>query len=462
LSRQSVKKAWAQNEEDFLVNNYGNLTVKEIAANLNRSSSAVSSRASALGLKRRVIIREYHDRIVKMVENGENNVAIARSLGVSTNSLYTYMKEKCLNDIRPKPVSFSKIAVANGIDDQITFGLSNMNLKQWFLYWYQSYRRSTIREVTKQKYRLVFGTVCSHPIADMLIKDINRGHAQEYIDWYGERRSKQTVLDHLQFLKSCMDDAMLDGYTERNPFANVKLVFQEQTLTPRELKAKREIKKSLELEEYTKVKYHMMFWFESNLKMAPTRKNAPNLSDGSAIAMQVSYMIIFIALKTGARFSEILGLTHDDINKTRRTLNIDKSWDYKTGAGFVHTKNTASIREIPVDQDTIDILLRYQQWLKDFQVETRENTLFVEAGGNVFNSTINRHLGDLLAGLDIEKITLHKLRHTHASVLIANGVPIMVVAKRLGHSSPNMLQKVYGHLLETTEDEGNRMIMRLI
>lgn len=454
--------AWTQDEEDYLINNYKELTVKEIAENIKRSRASVSSRASVLGLSRRVIIREYHDRIVKMIERGENNADIARSLGVSVSALWGYLKETGLDEVRPKPLTFSKLAIENGIEDPITFSLNNMNLKQWYLYWYQSYRRSTIREVSRTKYRLVFGTLCSHPIADMLIKDINRGHAQEYIDWYGERRSKQTVLDHLQFLKSCMDDAMLDGYTERNPFANVKLVFQEQTLTPRELKAKREIKKSLELEEYTKVKYHMMFWFESNLKMAPTRRNAPNLSDGSAIAMQVSYMIIFIALKTGARFSEILGLTHDDINKTRRTLNIDKSWDYKTGAGFVHTKNTASIREIPVDQDTIDMLLRYQQWLKDFQVETRENTLFVEAGGNVFNSTINKHLGDLLAGLGIEKITLHKLRHTHASVLIANGVPIMVVAKRLGHSSPNMLQRVYGHLLETTEDEGNRMIMRLI
>ena len=461
MSRQSARKAWTQNEEDFLVNNYGDLTVKEIAANLNRSSSAVATKASALGLKRRVIIREYHDRIVKMVEAGENNGVIARKLGVSTTSLWAYLKENDLNNIRPKPVSFSKLAIANGIDDPITFSLNNMSLKQWFLYWYQSYRKSTIREVSRQKYRLVFGTVCSHPIADTLIKDINRGHAQEYIDWYGERRSKQTVLDHLQFLKSCMDDAMLDGYADRNPFANVKLVFQEQSLTPRELKVKREKKKTLELEEFTKVKYHMMFWFDSNLKLEPIRNNY-HISRGKSIAHQVGYMIIFIALKTGARFSEILGLTHDDINKTERTLNIDKSWDYKSDTGFVHTKNTASIREIEIDQDTIDVITQYQQWLKNFQIETRENTLFVEAGGGLYNSSINNLLSNLLESLNIERISIHKLRHTHASILIANKVPIMVVAKRLGHSSPNMLQKVYGHLLETTEDEGNRMIMRLI
>lgn len=453
--------AWTQNEEDYLINNYKELTVKEIAENIKRSRASVSTRASMLGLKRRVIIREYHDRIVKMIERGENNADIARSLGVSVSALWGYLKETGLDEVRPKPLTFSKLAIANGIEDPITFSLNNMNLKQWYLYWYQSYRRSTIREVSRTKYRLVFGTLCSQPIADMLLKDINRGHAQEYIDLYGERRSKQTVLDHLQFLKSCFDDAMQDGYAERNPFSNVKLVYQEQSLTPKQLKVHREKKKSLELEEYTKLKYHIMFWFDTNFKVSPIRNNTA-FSKGRAIPHQISYMIIFIALKTGARFSEIIGLTHDDINKENRTLNIDKSWDYKTNLGFVHTKNTASIREIEIDQDTIDVITRYQQWLKDFQVETRENTLFVETEGGLHNATVNTHLGRLLDSLGIEKITMHKLRHTHASILIANRVPIMVVAKRLGHTSPNMLERVYGHLLATTEDEGNRMIMRLI
>ena len=453
--------AWTQDEEDYLINNYKELTVKEIAENIKRSRDSVSTRASMLGLSRRIIIREYHDRIVRLLENNEGNADIARKIGVSSSALWRYLKENDLDCIRRKPLSFSKLAIANGIEDPITFSLSNMSLKQWYNYWYQSYRRSTIREVTKAKYRQSYGAVCTQPIADMLIKNINRGHAQEYINWYGERRSKQTVLDHYQFLKSCFDDAMQDGYVDRNPFANVKMVFMEQTLSPKELKVKREKKKSLELEEYTKLRYHLTFWFDINLKVNPIRNNN-SLSKGMALPLQISYMIIFVALKTGARFSEIIGLTQDDIDDVNRTINIDKTWDYKTDTGFIHTKNTASIRTVEVDSETMDAITKYKKWLIDFNVTTKDDTLFIETGGAMHNSSINAHLGKLLEGLGIEQLTIHKLRHTHASILIANGVPIMVVAKRLGHSSPNMLERVYGHLLATTEDEGNRMIMRLI
>ena len=71
-------------------------------------------------------------------------------------------------------------------------------------------------------------------------------------------------------------------------------------------------------------------------------------------------------------------------------------------------------------------------------------------------------LKSILKELDIEPITVHKLRHTHASILLADNVPIQRVAKRLGHTDTNMIRKVYGHLLKETEEDGNRMIANLL
>ena len=53
----------------------------------------------------------------------------------------------------------------------------------------------------------------------------------------------------------------------------------------------------------------------------------------------------------------------------------------------------------------------------------------------------------------LKKIRIHDLRHSHATILINNGVNIVAVSKRLGHSDINMTLKVYTHLLEKNADE---------
>jgi integrase len=55
-------------------------------------------------------------------------------------------------------------------------------------------------------------------------------------------------------------------------------------------------------------------------------------------------------------------------------------------------------------------------------------------------------------------VTLHSLRHTHASMLIANGVDILTISRRLGHSSPTITLGVYGHLIHGTDDRAAQIM----
>jgi integrase len=57
-----------------------------------------------------------------------------------------------------------------------------------------------------------------------------------------------------------------------------------------------------------------------------------------------------------------------------------------------------------------------------------------------------------LAAVDMPPVTFHSLRHTHASMLIASGVDILTISRRLGHSSPTITLGVYGHLVHGTDD----------
>lgn len=126
------------------------------------------------------------------------------------------------------------------------------------------------------------------------------------------------------------------------------------------------------------------------------------------------------------------------------------------------TKNFASIRKIVIDSELIIMIKIYENWLDEYGIKTKKNTLFILEGKRTFNSTFNNRLKEILERLEIQPISMHKLRHTQASYLIAKKVPIAVVAKRLGHTDTNMIRKVYGHLLKETEIQGNEMILNLI
>jgi integrase len=58
-------------------------------------------------------------------------------------------------------------------------------------------------------------------------------------------------------------------------------------------------------------------------------------------------------------------------------------------------------------------------------------------------------------------VSLHSLRHTHASSLIAAGVDVLTISRRLGHASPTITLGIYGHLFTNTDDRAARVIEAL-
>lgn len=405
-------------------------------------------------------IVNHHEDILSLAKRGKMNYEIAKELGLEKLEVNNYMNK---HDIKTERLlTLQEIADANGIDEPVEKVNKNMTLKQWYAYWYQTFCKDTIQTVTRAKYRIIFAHICSHEIGELKISRITRADTQKYLNWFGATRSKTTVFDHLGTLKRCISDAKEDGFIDSNPFVNVKAVFKEQKYDVKQQKKMREQKKWLEMEEYTKLKYHLLFSLEADYKKEPIEAARGKNLNGATAFHQVIHTGIFIALKTGARFSEILGLTRDDILQETSELNIDKTWDYKYGTGFKQTKNIASIRKVFMDKETMTLLSKYLQWLDEFEVKTEQNSLFIQEHVNPYSSTYNKRLQLILESLDIEPITMHKLRHTHASILLAKQVPAQLVAKRLGHRDTNMLRKVYGHLLQETEEEGNRMIASLL
>jgi type I restriction enzyme M protein len=163
------------------------------------------------------------------------------------------------------------------------------------------------------------------------------------------------------------------------------------------------------------------------------------------------YFILLVA-KTGMRFSEALALTPKDFDFAHQTLSISKTWDYKGKGGFQPTKNKSSVRKIQIDWQTV---IQFSELVKHLP---EDKPIFVNS--TVYNSTVNDILGRHCKACNIPVISIHGLRHTHASLLLFTGVSIASVARRLGHSSMTTTQKTYLHIIQELENKDIDLVMR--
>ena len=164
---------------------------------------------------------------------------------------------------------------------------------------------------------------------------------------------------------------------------------------------------------------------------------------------------ILLVAKTGMRFSEALAITPSDFDFARQTLSISKTWDYKGNGGFLPTKNNSSVRKIQIDWQ---IVVKFSELTKNLP---EDKPIFV-GETKIYNSTVNDVLTRHCKACGISEISIHGLRHTHASLLLFAGVSIASVARRLGHASMTTTQKTYLHIIQELENKDVDLVMRTL
>lgn len=143
----------------------------------------------------------------------------------------------------------------------------------------------------------------------------------------------------------------------------------------------------------------------------------------------------------GTRRGEGMAVCKDDF--TGNKVRIHRQIKHFSN-GFYGLKTGTSERTLSIDNKTYEYLQPY----------IRDACPFVFGGIRSLPITnIQRELEAAIKKSGVKRIRLHDLRHSHASNLIAQGVPIIAVSKRLGHSSITITLDTYAHLLERTEDE---------
>ena len=290
---------------------------------------------------------------------------------------------------------------------------------EYYAKWITVYKKGAIRQVTMDKY-LMTQKWLEKLIPDLKICDLNRIAYQQLLNDYAEYHERQTTMDFHHQLKGAVLDAVDEGLIDRDPTR--KAIIKGKAPSTK------------------KIKYLNQFELHTLLASLELKDE-----------VNWDYFILLVA-KTGMRFSEALALTPKDFDFYHQTLSISKTWDYKGAGGFQPTKNKSSVRKIQIDWQSV---IRFSELVKGLP---DDHPIFVD--GKVYNSTVNDVLSRHCERCNIPVISIHGLRHTHASLLLFTGVSIASVARRLGHSSMTTTQKTYLHIIQELENKDIDLVMR--
>ncbi len=177
-----------------------------------------------------------------------------------------------------------------------------------------------------------------------------------------------------------------------------------------------------------------------------------------------------VAIKTGMRRGELLGLKWSDLNWKNGTILVQRQVQriHKQGLVFRSTKTRAGRRTVQLGEQTLQFL---QTHLNRQQIERKlagkqwqeMNLVFAsKVGTPLEGSTLLKEFKTELERAGLNKMRFHDLRHTAASLMLNHGVPVLVVSKMLGHSKTSTTLDIYGHLIPVMQEEAAKIMDEIV
>lgn len=252
-------------------------------------------------------------------------------------------------------------------------------------------------------------------------KDINKRNLDLLIlDYKRQGLSNKSINNIIGFLRSVYKYGIENKWLSENPAKNVKKL----------PKVTREIKY---------LTSEQMKEFERVIQTFPIERYVPLLVD----------------LYTGMRISELLAIEWSDIDITHNTITVNKQY-YK--GHLSTTKTYQSTRKISVPDFIIQKLFE----LKAAQ-KISSKIIFCGDTGNYLNQGkfVAHWFKKAIEAIGLEDYNFHCLRHTYATYLLSNGVPLKFVQEQLGHSTPQTTLNVYNHVMPNVNESAMNLLKNL-
>lgn len=296
-----------------------------------------------------------------------------------------------------------------GVDSNLTVA----RLLQWYI---DEFAERGGKETTARGYRTAAKALEEH-FGAKRAKDVTLNQIERYISKCTD--SPKTVKNRISLLRSAYRSAIRRGILNHNPC--------EYAVLPKQRKPEIQILSDTDIAQFVAALEHTPLDFK--------------------VACE-------LALFCGLRRSEIMGLHKSDVTDT---VTVNKVRHRLKGKDIIETPKTkTSIRTLAVPQfiqEDVTQLIR-QQSTRPYSCEFLVLTGFGEPISHIY---LYRHLNALIKKYKLPPVTLHGLRHTYASMLIHEGVPIAEVSAQLGHASIDITLRTYAHLFTDASTASKRI-----
>lgn len=321
-----------------------------------------------------------------------------------------------------------------GIENGLSINIEKVSLGELMRIWLFEIRRVSdkLKPSTFTKYEGIYRLYIENsPLYSMKLDDIKTLQIQRYYNELSRKGKSRTLIKSInKLLKQFFFYTVDEGYIVRNPCSGKRIVIPGE-------------------EEFKKEVQHFS---NEEIKIL-----IENLNDSSYKEL------ILICLGTGLRRGEALALTWDDVDLNNNTINVNKSLvkvyffeadGSKTRKQIIQTPKTkSSYREIPFPEN-LNILFR------DIKIKQKRNKLrcgssyiksdyifTTESGTNIDVTNLSHAWARILKKAELQHKKFHALRHTYATKLFENEVPLKTVSELLGHSSIEMTADIYTHVM---------------
>ena len=269
-------------------------------------------------------------------------------------------------------------------------------------------------------------------VADALAGVLGRGTRDLFtIEANNEPLSVKTILEHHRLISTILKQAEIEMIVEYNAATKA---------TPPKLPQQQEIE-SFQPEEIKAIR--------AALELEPLKWR----------------VIVHLLLITGCRRGEVAGLQWSRIDWSKNQIKIDRALLYSRTKGvYEDTTKTSTTRFIKLPIETMQLLREYKMWYTELQLKNgdrwiKSDYLFVKDDGSEMHpDSITDYLGKFAERHGLPHINPHKFRHTHASLLIAKGVDVVTVSKRLGHAKVSTTSDIYSHAIQQADEGASECI----
>ncbi|MCR8635778.1 tyrosine-type recombinase/integrase [Paenibacillus radicis (ex Xue et al. 2023)] len=291
---------------------------------------------------------------------------------------------------------------------------------KYFANWVSVYKKG-VGKNTLARYLTTQQTIDEH-FAGVAIQSITKRSYQEFLNKYANSHAKDTTRKLNTHIRACVRDAIDEGV--------IHMDFTRSAILSGSVPPKRPEEKHLN-------------YFES--KRMIRALDQPT---------ELSHYLILLGLTSGMRFGEMVGLTRADFNFENNEISVNKTWGYtnKMHEGHGPTKNDKSVRKIKMDTKTMNV---FKAWFNT-ALDNIHKLVFYSSASKykvLSNGGANKTLENLLKKLNISPISIHGLRHTHASILLYKKVSIYYVSERLGHGDIETTMSHYAHIVKELREQ---------